>query len=388
MMTILTSNYLFPALRYGQLLFLLIVLQGCTKNRDIPKPSRVTQIMFKQQEMSLGVGQAIELKVFHLPAEVKAPDYEWTVVDESVATVENGMVYGVKPGETEVAVRAKGLNLTARIKIRVLGPQAVESVSLNVQQTTVTIGEGIRLLARILPENTTDQRLVWYSDDQQVASVDQGIVLGLKEGTTMIRVSTVDGLKSASCQITVKPVQVQNILLSKADLSLVVGQDHLLEAIVLPEEAKDKSLKWNSSNTSVATVDQRGAVVAQGKGTAIIWAVSAVNPRVQAATQVLVLNPEDLVFIQVTATAKVTVNGYVSADLSCLVENGYSVPVQLNSFEVVSHSGEVVIGDYQSTVISPSIQHRHTTVIRNVYRPYIRYVFEINGRRYQRRVDI
>ncbi|WP_316819281.1 Ig domain-containing protein [Pedobacter nyackensis] len=473
MRTILTSRYLFTILRYGQILFLLIMLQGCSKNRDVPRPHRVTQILFKQEVITLNLGDAAELKVFHLPADVKAPGYEWSVADGSVARVENGMVHGLKPGETEVTATAKGLGLTARIKIRVLpvlpqslrlqaektsltvgeetqiiyeiepqelsgpdqveiewsssdetvcrvsdgkvlavgaglaevtatikgtavkgsltfqvDPLAVESVSLDFQQTTVTIGAGIRLLARVLPENATDRRLVWTSEDPQVALVDQGIVLGVKEGTTTIRVSTVDGQKSASCRMTVKPVQVQRILLSKTDLSLVVGQEHLLAATVLPDQAKDKSLKWNSSNTSVATVDQRGGIMARGKGTAIIWAVSAANPRVQTACQVVVLNPEDLVFIQVTASAKVTVNGYVSADLAGLIENGYSVPVRLISFEVMSHAREVVIGDYQATIISPSIQHRHTSMIRNVYRPYIRYVFEIDGKQYQRRVEI
>lgn len=388
MLSILTLKPFDTVLKYGQLVLFLIILQGCSKNRDISRPPRVTQIMFKQEVITLSLGHATELKVFHLPAELKAPGYEWSVADRNVARVENGMVHGLKLGETEVTVSAGGLGLTARIKIRVVGPQTVESVSLNVQQTTVTIGEEVRLLARILPENSTDQRLVWSSDDPQVASVDQGMVLGLKEGTTVIRVSTVDGQKSATCQVTVKPVQVRNIFLSVADLSLAVGQEYVLGATVLPDQAKDKSLKWNSSNISVATVDQQGRVTARAKGTAIIWAISAANPGVQAAVQVVVLNPEDLVFIQVTASAKVVVNGYVSADLSGLIENGYAAPIQLISFEVLSHTGEVVIGDYQSTVISPSIQHRHTSMIRNVYRPYIRYVFEINGRRYQRRVDI
>ena len=91
----------------------------------------------------------------------------------------------------------------------------------------------------------------------------------------------------------------------------------------------------------MATVDQRGRVVAIGKGTAIIWAISMSNPGVQTAFQTLVLNPEDMIFTQVTSTSKVSMDGYVSASLSGLMENGYSVPVQLISFEVLSHTGEV-----------------------------------------------
>lgn len=377
---------------YGGMLFLLIILSACSRNRDIPRPTRVTQIQFKENLLTVAAGNSAELKVVHSPSELNPPDYDWSVSDASIASVENGMVYGLEAGETEVSVLARGLGLTARIKIRVdpvsAEPVSVESVSLNPQQLVVPVGKGSRLVPRILPELATDQRVLWSSDDPLIATVIDGAVLAMKEGTTTIRVSTVDGGKKASCQVTVIPAQVERIVLSVTNLSLVAGQAYTVEAIVLPEHAKDKSLKWNSSNMSVATVDQQGKVLGLGKGTAIITAVSSSNPRIQSAYQVNVVNPEDMVFIQVTASSKVSVNGYVSANLSGLIENGYSSPIQLISFEVMSHTGEVVIGDYQFTVISPSIQHRHTSVVKNVFRPYIRYVFELNGRRYERRVEI
>ncbi|MFA4868898.1 MAG: Ig-like domain-containing protein [Pedobacter sp.] len=459
--------------RYGGILLLLIILSACSRNGDIPRPTRITQIQFKENLLTVAAGSSAELKVLHSPSELNPPGYDWSVSDASVANVENGKVYGLKVGETEVSVLARGLGLTARIKIRVvpvlpkvlrlqaektslsLGEETlitysidppevtdpdkleiewsssdetvckvsggkvltvgagtadvvaqikgtaitgtlriqvalvpVESVSLNLQQVYVTVGAGTRLVSRILPANATDQRLTWSSDDPQVATVIQGTVLGVKEGTTTIRVSTVDGGKTASCQVTVTPVQVERIILSSPTLSLAVAQEHTLTATVLPEQAKDKSLKWNSSNLSVATVDQQGKIMTKGKGTAIIWAISVPHPRVQSACQVVVVNPEDMIFTQVNTTSKVSINGYVSANLSALIENGYSVPIKLISFEVLSHTGEVIMGNYQTSIISPSIQQRHTGVIQNVFRPFIRYVFELNGSRFERRLEI
>lgn len=457
----------------GRLLLLLLIMSSCSRDRDIPRPDVVKQIEFKEKLLSIAVGQSAELKVLHFPSELNAPVYEWFVLNPDVAKVENGRLHGLIAGETVLAVTAKGLNLTARIRISVLpvppnalllsaektslmpgeeaqinytidpqdatdadqleiewsssdeavcqvsggkvlamaagaadvvakikgtaitgtlriqvSPVPVESVSLNVQQTTVTVGKGMRLVPRILPANATDRRLIWSSDDPQVVSVDQGIALGVTEGTTTIRVRTVDGGKTAVCQVTVKPVQVERIILPVTDLSLVVGQEYSVGAIVLPEEAKDKSLKWNSSNVSVATVNQHGQVVGKGKGTAIIWAVSISNPRIQTAFQVSVSSPEDMVFTLVTTSSQVSINGYMSADLSALFENGSSSPVRLISFEVMSHSGEVVLGNYKAPIVSPSMQYRHTCTIKNIYRPYIRYTFELNARRYERRVEI
>lgn len=460
-------------LGYGRVLLLLLIVSACSRDNDIPRPAAVEQIEFKEKLLSVAVGQSAELKVLHSPSELNAPEYEWFVLNPDVARVENGVVYGLKVGETEVSVVAKGLALNSRIKIRVVpvlpqalrlqaektsllpgeeiqvtytidpqdvtdvgqleiewsssdeavcrviggkvlalaagaaevfaqikgtaikgslriqvAPVPVESVSLTLRQISIIVGEGTRLVGRILPANATDQRIIWSSADPQIAGVTDGTVLGIKEGTTTISVSSVDGGKTASCQVTVKPVQAEIIVLSPANLSLVKGQDHVFEATVLPEQAKDKSVKWNSSNVSVATVDQRGRVVAVGKGTAIIWAISVPNPRVQAACQVIVVNPEDMVFTQVTATSKVSVNGYVSTNLSALIENGYSAPVRLISFEVLSSTGEVILGNYQGPVISPSMQQRHSGVIQNVYRPYVRYVFELNEKRFERRLEI
>lgn len=469
----LKIRQLHQILKCGWVLLLLILLSGCSRNKDLPKPAKVTQIQFKENSITLAVGKSTALKVLHTPAELNAPMYEWFVLNPDVARVENGTLHGLSVGETVLAVTAKGSDLTARIRISVLpvppkalqlsaektsltpgeetqitytidpqdvtdanqleiewlssdeavcqvsagkvlavgtgaadvvakikgtaitwmlriqvSPVLVESVSLNVQQTTVTVGKGMRLVPRILPANATDQRLIWSSEDPQVASVDQGVVLGLTEGTATIRVRTVDGGNSAVCQVTVKPVQVERIILSVTDLPLVVGQEYKVEATVLPEEASDKSLKWNSSNVSVATVNQHGQVVARGKGKAIIWAISVSNPRVQTAFQVSVSSPEEMIFTQVTASSQVTIDGYMSANLSALFENGYSSPVKLISFEVMSHSGEVVLGNYKAPIVSPSIQYRHTCTIKNVYRPWIRYMFELNGRRYERRVEI
>lgn len=460
-------------LGYGRVLLLLLIVSACSRDRDIPRPAAVKRIEFKENIMSVAVGQSEELKVLHFPSELNAPEYEWFVLDPYVARVENGRLCGISVGETVLAVTAKGMNLTARMRISVLpvlpnalqlsaektalipgeetqviyaiDPQdvtdvdqleiewwssdetvckvfggkvlamgagaadvvaqikgtavtgtlriqvatvLVESVSLNVQQTTVTVGKGMRLVPRILPANATDHRLIWSSEDPEVARVDQGVVLGLKQGTVTIRVKSVDGGKSASCEVTVKPVQVERIVLSVTDLPLVVGQEYTVGAVVLPVEASDKSLKWNSSNVSVATVGPQGQVVAKGKGTAIIWAISISNPRVQTGFQVVVSSPEDLVFTQVTANSKVSIDGYVSANLSALFENGYSSPARLISFEVMSHSGEVVLGNYLAPIVSPSMQYRHTCTIKNIFRPYIQYSFELNGKRYERSMEI
>ena len=69
-------------------------------------------------------------------------------------------------------------------------------------------------------------------------------------------------------------VDVSSVSLNESEIVLIKGDSELLKATVLPKKATDKSVTWNSSATSVASVDQDGLVTALNYGTAIISAVS------------------------------------------------------------------------------------------------------------------
>ncbi|MBQ3781698.1 MAG: CotH kinase family protein [Bacteroidaceae bacterium] len=59
---------------------------------------------------------------------------------------------------------------------------------------------------------------------------------------------------------------------SAGDLTLCVGETRQLTATVLPADASDKSVKWTSGNTSIATVDANGVVKAKATGNVTITA--------------------------------------------------------------------------------------------------------------------
>jgi hypothetical protein len=80
----------------------------------------------------------------------------------------------------------------------------VESVSLNKFVLSLDVGRTATLTATVLPNNATDKSVIWSSDDGSIASVDQsGKVTAVGLGSTSIRVSTVDGGKTAVCVVTI-----------------------------------------------------------------------------------------------------------------------------------------------------------------------------------------
>ena len=79
----------------------------------------------------------------------------------------------------------------------------VTGVSLNKDATTLTVGGTETLTATITPDNATDKSVTWTSDNTAVATVDNGVVTAVAPGTATITVTTTDGGKDASCEVTV-----------------------------------------------------------------------------------------------------------------------------------------------------------------------------------------
>ena len=154
----------------------------------------------------------------------------------------------------------------------------VTGVSLSPKTLSLNPGKGGTLTATITPSNATNQNVTWKSSDTKVATVDNGLVTAVAEGTATITVTTADGGKTATCEVTVtQPAKtpVTSVTLDKTSLTLDVGGSFTLTATVKPDNATNKAVKWSSSNENVATVDQNGNVKAVGAGTATITAAAS-----------------------------------------------------------------------------------------------------------------
>ena len=85
-------------------------------------------------------------------------------------------------------------------------------------------------------------------------------------------------------------VPVTSVTLNKTELTLVEGEEETLVATVKPDNAKDKSVVWESSDAKVASVNNEGKVTAILEGSATITAKSGT---VSATCQVRV-NPKQM----------------------------------------------------------------------------------------------
>ncbi|MBD5254820.1 MAG: Ig domain-containing protein [Barnesiella sp.] len=145
----------------------------------------------------------------------------------------------------------------------------VSSVQIRPSSATLNVGETINLTATVYPETASDKSVSWYSSNNQIATVTDGKVTAIAEGTATI--TAYAGSVKAECVITVTPTSVTSITLSQTSVELTIGESTTITATISPENAEDKTITWSSSDTAVATVTN-GTITAVAVGTATITA--------------------------------------------------------------------------------------------------------------------
>ncbi len=168
------------------------------------EPFEELQINLSKEDAIVEIGSTIKLIAGFSPADASNKAHTWTSENPQIATVdESGIVTGVSVGTTKIVATALANNATATCIVEVVDKIiAVTSVTLNSTEETISVGSTTQLTATIKPATATDKKIVWSSNDNSVASVDEnGLVKGLSVGSANI--TALAGGKSAVCAITV-----------------------------------------------------------------------------------------------------------------------------------------------------------------------------------------
>lgn len=153
---------------------------------------------------------------------------------------------------------------------------------------TIKVEETLQLTAVVFPE-TADQVVLWTSENEEVATVDEnGLVTAVAKGTVNI-VATAELAPTISKKFSIIVEEKDPVVVPVESISLATDGDVLtakagetirVYATVLPAEA-NQSVVWSSSDESVATVS-RGDVKGLKEGTVVITATSKNYPEVSA----------------------------------------------------------------------------------------------------------
>ena len=150
----------------------------------------------------------------------------------------------------------------------------------------------VQLTAQVLPANATDKSVVWSSSNDSIAYVDEnGLV---KIGNSGVATITCRSGSSpevlATFTITVKQ-RVEEVYVQADGSAAAPGETIQLSALCFPTNSENKSVKWTSSDSTVATVSESGLVTGVKCGTAIITAAAQDGSGV-TGTYAVTIEPE------------------------------------------------------------------------------------------------
>ena len=211
-------------------------------------------------------------------------------------------------------------------------PDTVQEIKLSHYEVTIFVGGGDMALVTMYPETAPDKSEKWWSSDTSVATVNyEGWITGISAGECTVTVQSVNNpdvtaeikvkvlssttttatttisdttttsdsttttttstttTSTTSVTTTTNPDTVQEIKLSHYEVTIFVGGGDMALVTMYPETAPDKSEKWWSSDTSVATVNYEGWITGISAGECTVTVQSVNNPDVTAEIKVTVI---------------------------------------------------------------------------------------------------
>ncbi len=273
-----------------------IPLESSRTKVTINKP-RASSITLSPASAILKVGEQQQIAATIFPENAANKELFWSIDNPAIATVdETGLVHAIGLGTAIITATSKDdTEIKATCQITVVATPA-GSIILNKTEATLKATETLDLVATILPETITDKSVTWISSNEAIATVDaNGKVTAMAVGKTTITVTAASGV-SAKCAITVVETPAGGIIIDKDALGITgdnlemrVGDVKAIKVTVTPETTTDKSVTYESSNPTVASVDENGNVTALSLGTSAITITAKSNPEVKATINVTVV---------------------------------------------------------------------------------------------------
>lgn len=183
----------------------------CVSNKSITdscyvtvNPVLITNIE-TDKEKEIYIGDTISIIPTITPSNATYQSLIWQSSDSLIAVVDSiGNVVGLKDGIATIrCTTLDGTNLSAECELTVL-PILANSILLDKNALTIWALQCDTLHANVLPANTTYPDIEWFSSNDSIATVENGVITAIVGGEVIISARTTDGSDlQVSCNVTV-----------------------------------------------------------------------------------------------------------------------------------------------------------------------------------------
>ena len=265
-------------------------------------PYAVTGVTLDRTTLSLEMGETATLVATVLPEDARDKTVTWSSGNTAVATVDQqGKITTVSPGTAQITVTTKDGSFSASCALTVVERVVpITSISYAEKGKTVkmNMGESYTIRVKVSPDNATEQikaspaincPVVCEASKETGTSYWNVLVTALyKTGTGAIFIDSSSGNYSTQVMFSISKIDVTGIELDKTEATMRVGQTMTLTPTITPSDASIKTVRWESSDSSVGYVSQSGIVTAKSAGKVRITARSSDNNAIVATCTILI----------------------------------------------------------------------------------------------------
>ena len=323
---------------------------------DVKSP--LESISLNETEKQLNKGETLQLNVIFNPDDTTDDKtITWTSTDNTVASVENGLVTAKSAGTAYIKASVGELEVTCKIEVKV----PLEGIKLNKETTEILRRQEEKLQVALNPEDATyEGSLIWTSSDETVATVDEnGVITAVKAGTAVITVKAIEGENefTDTCTVTVKEIPLNSITINMPDFELGIGETQQLGIFIEPEDTTDDlNLEWSSSNPEIVSVDEKGLVTAISEGIATITVKSGDKESSVTVTSKII--PITSISLEGTDT-KALVGSPINVRITVLPTNA---TYDIEDLKIISSNSDVITVNKDGTVIAKGLGKAVLTV--------------------------
>ena len=349
------------------------------------------EVAFNNDNIRLEKNHSIQLSLKKSSGSVRYKSSDSSIVSVNAVT---GYAKALKVGTVTITAYIEDDNTiydecTIEVYIEDDNTVYIDKVTFNENYIELYVGDSKTISYTITPSNATE-KLIWGSTSQDIVSIKDGVIKANSEGTATIKAVTSKG-NIATCKVVVskknetqtptepktpkeqttpkepttpsKP-QIEKLIISSSKLSVYVGKSKKIEYRVEPSDAEIKSVKWSSSDTSIATVDNNGNVKGIKEGSATI--ILSVNGNINGNV-IVTVSKEKVEEPKATTNGKIW--GYTDSKMVNPTRAGTSFFTNLANKGVGSISGNVYTYSGYTYDISKSnlIYDGRTSLIRIYY---------------------
>ncbi len=130
----------------------------------------------------------------------------WTSSNDSIATIEDGVIKAILPGTVTITATTVDGGYTAQCLVSITQP--VTGIVFEQPIIQMQIGTMKQLQPKVLPENASNKKVIYTSSNPSILNVDNGeltsgCLIALQLGSSTITATTEDGGFTAQCAVFV-----------------------------------------------------------------------------------------------------------------------------------------------------------------------------------------